>query len=353
MKRRLALLSSTILLCVLGCGTPGAPKPPSLYLPKRIEDLKAVRVGDKVYLSWTAPERTTDEEGIKSAGKVEICRALTTTEPVTCRDKAGEVTLPPLNSTADRKQTFIDDISSIVNNPRDFVVYNLLARNDRGKSAGPSNPVAVFLAPADAPVQDLKATVERDAVRLDWTPPAAVPESRMRIERHRVVLRKGEGGTVLFNVPEAANFFRDTFYDWDKTYDYVVQGVTRVLSQDGSKVLVEFTGEPSQPVTVTPRDVFPPGAPEAVEAVYSNGFIDLTWRPVNESDIVGYNIYRTLPNGQPQKLDTEPVVSSAFRDDKLQGIAPGTQIRYTVTAIDGRGNESVPSQPATEMIPQP
>jgi hypothetical protein len=48
MKRRLALLSSTILLCVLGCGTPGAPKPPSLYLPKRIEDLKAVRVGDKV-----------------------------------------------------------------------------------------------------------------------------------------------------------------------------------------------------------------------------------------------------------------------------------------------------------------
>jgi hypothetical protein len=353
MKRRLALLSSTILLCALGCGTPGAPKPPSLQLPKRVEDLRAVRVGDKVHLSWTAPERTTDDEGIKAPGKIEICRALTTTNPITCRDKAGEVTLPPANTTADRKQAFTDDISPLVNSPRDFIVYNVLAQNDRGKSAGPSNPIAVFLAPADPPVQDLKATVERDAVRLDWTAPSPPPPSHMRSERRRVLLRKGEGGTRSFDVPESATSFRDTSYDWDKTYEYVLQGVTRVLSQDGTKTLAEFTGEPSQPVSVTPRDVFPPAAPERLQAVYSSGFIDLSWQPVTESDIVGYNIYRTLPNGQPQRLNSEPVVSSAFRDEKVQGVAPGTEIRYTVTAIDGRGNESEKSQPATETIPKP
>src|SRR3954468_7761901 len=131
----LALVSSTILFTVAGCGTPGAPQPPSLHLPKTVEDLKARRIGDKVYLSWTAPAETTDGEGIKAAGNVEICRALQTPALATCRNKAGEVALPMSNEQADRHQTFVDDISSLVNGSQDFLTYNVIAASSKGKAA--------------------------------------------------------------------------------------------------------------------------------------------------------------------------------------------------------------------------
>ncbi len=54
-------------LCVLlpGCGTPGAPQPPSLNLPAPVEDLSAIRTGDQVALTWTMPRRNTDKTLLK------------------------------------------------------------------------------------------------------------------------------------------------------------------------------------------------------------------------------------------------------------------------------------------------
>jgi hypothetical protein len=351
MKLRLALYSLA-LLCLAGCGTPGAPLPPSLHLPKPVEDLKAVRRGDKVYLTWTAPSQTTDEGGIRLQGKVEICRALQTPSIATCREKASELSLPPTNAQQDRRQSFTDDISALVqsNDPRDFLVYNVITQNDRGKAAGPSNPVAVFLAPSLPPITDLHADVQRDAVRLTWTAPPQPKSHRLHTEYFIRVMRSGkEAPPAAFGeVPLTANEFRDTDFTWEQPYTYSVVGVTRVLSRNGKQTLAEFEAEPSLPVAITPHDIFPPAVPEGLQAVYSSGFVDLTWRPVTEGDIVGYNIYR-----EQQKLNDKPVVSPAFRDDKLQNVAPGTELHYTVTAVDRRGNESEHSQPATETIPKP
>jgi hypothetical protein len=135
---------------------------------------------------------------------------------------------------------------------------------------------------------------------------------------------------------------------WEKPQTYTFICRTRVLSRDSTKVLDEFDSEPSNPVTITPHDTFPPAAPQAVQAVYSSGFIDLAWHPNTEGDIAGYNVYR----GQ-QKLNAQLVTASAFRDDKLQGIAPGTELFYYVTAVDSQGNESARSEAATERIPRP
>jgi hypothetical protein len=363
MKRRLALHSNTIFLVlaavlggISGCGTPGAPQPPSLHLPKPIEDLRAERVGDKVYLSWTAPAETTDGEGIRSAGTVEVCRVVSDTGPSGgvpgCRDKAGDLALPPSNTQADRRQTFVDDISSRVNGSQDFLTYNVVAENNRGKAAGTSNPVVVFLAPSVPAVRDVQVKVERDAVRLEWTPVDGAEPMALRVENRYVVRRKGVDGEQTFPISGSASSYADTNFDWGKTYEYVVQGVTRVLSRDGSKTLAEIEGEPSQQVTVTPKDVFPPATPEGLQAVYTSGFVDLTWRAVEETDIVGYNVYRVLANAQPQKLNEQPVVASAFRDEKLAGVAAGTELTYFVTAVDGRGNESERSERAMETVPK-
>src|ERR1022692_4758757 len=59
-----------------GCASIGPPEPPSLELPKPPTDLRAARKGDKVTLTWTIPERTTDRQRVRYVGKTRICRSL-------------------------------------------------------------------------------------------------------------------------------------------------------------------------------------------------------------------------------------------------------------------------------------
>src|SRR5450432_3925670 len=71
-----------ILICVLGsavlvsCGYPGVPIPPALELAKPVTDLRAARKGDKVYLAWTVPAKTTDRQTIRHPGDTSVCRSL-------------------------------------------------------------------------------------------------------------------------------------------------------------------------------------------------------------------------------------------------------------------------------------
>ena len=64
-----------ILICMLGsavlvsCGTPGVPIPPALELAKPVTDLRAARKGDRVYLAWTVPAKTTDRQTVRHPGR--------------------------------------------------------------------------------------------------------------------------------------------------------------------------------------------------------------------------------------------------------------------------------------------
>ncbi len=58
MRNRIAFFSIFViglLWCAAGCGAPGIPMPPSLELPRPVDDLAAVRKGGRVVLTWTAP----------------------------------------------------------------------------------------------------------------------------------------------------------------------------------------------------------------------------------------------------------------------------------------------------------
>ena len=79
-------LALGLFLATFGCAAPGPPQPPSLELPLPAADLKAVRKGDTVLLSWTLPTETTDGDGIHLAGPTRICRAQ--------RDKMSECGVP-------------------------------------------------------------------------------------------------------------------------------------------------------------------------------------------------------------------------------------------------------------------
>src|SRR5271165_5957735 len=61
-------------IVLTGCGTPGAPIPPSLKLPEPVTNLTASRTGDQVSLAWTMPKKNTDKLLIKGSIPVRVCR---------------------------------------------------------------------------------------------------------------------------------------------------------------------------------------------------------------------------------------------------------------------------------------
>src|SRR6478752_6986989 len=71
-------LGICLFITVLGasCGTPGMPEPPSLELARPVRDLKAVRKGNSVHLSWSVPEITEDHQAFRHVGPTRICRSM-------------------------------------------------------------------------------------------------------------------------------------------------------------------------------------------------------------------------------------------------------------------------------------
>src|ERR1700685_3480920 len=81
-------------LMITACATIGPPQPPSLELPKPPSDLRAVRKGDRVTLTWTIPAATTDRQTLRSLGTPRICRRLETVLKQ-CATPVGEAAPPP------------------------------------------------------------------------------------------------------------------------------------------------------------------------------------------------------------------------------------------------------------------
>src|ERR1700732_2823085 len=98
------VLRATVTACIVvaaafaltGCGTPGAPQPPSLRLPEPVNDLTAQRTGNSVDLRWTMPKKTTDHlqlaSQIRGPVPVHICRRESAAGP--CQP-AGETASAP------------------------------------------------------------------------------------------------------------------------------------------------------------------------------------------------------------------------------------------------------------------
>ena len=366
-----AFLSAALLS---GCAAPGEPierRPP---VPTAVADLAASQQGSSVVLTFTLPTQTTQNRPLKFPPAVEIYRAFSPSSPPPANlSLALVVTIPPAMLVQFSEHNLVrypaalaaEDFSQ---HPGETVVYSVRTRATEKAESADSNLVSLLPAVPPRPIADAKAEVTHDAIVLSWTPPASsLTGSPVNITGFRVYRAelspapspasnapavpapKRKPSLILIGESDpSAPSFSDPRFSFGATYEYSV----RTAYSSGSAAL---ESDDSNLVDVTPRDVFPPAAPQDLEAVYvpaqsnSPAALDLSWAINTETDLAGYNIYRSEQQGaRGDRLNSQPLRTPSFRD---MNALPGRLYFYTVTAVDTSGLESDPSAAVSAALP--
>jgi hypothetical protein len=364
----------SIFLISAGCGAPGEPVPPTPPVPATIKDLAAHQAGDGVELMFTLPASSISGERLPASPAVEILRG--NTKPDGSADaKSFRVvyTIPGAlvgNYQADGSVSFIDPIvpEETKAHPGRAVAYAVRTRASQKRASADSNVVTVRVYPVPAPIASVEARVTESGVELSWPAPivTAAGEPMPAIAGYRIYRSeihppatasppqelpagRPESHAALLAASES-NSYRDTSLVFERTYVYTVRSVIQVEGK-------ELESSDSQPVTVTPRDIFPPAAPQGLVAALLPGatpgtvLVDLSWSINLETDLAGYRVYRSEQEGvRGQLITSELLPTPAVRDTTVE---PGHRYWYTVTAADRAGNESAPSTPVAVDVTQP
>jgi len=333
-----------------------------LELPRPPADLRAVRKGDRVTLTWTIPSRTTERQSVRYLGKTLICRSLDAALKE-CSKAVGEASPPAdFDRQAGGSKKLTASYTDVLprdlefHNPLGSVTYAVGVLNRDGRGAGLSNQVHIPLAETLAPPADFTAQVTAQGVELAWTSLPLSLRPLDPIQRGYRVYRRSEDSQQSIPVGEREAgsgqkvSLTDQSFEWEKLYYYHLDTFTKIA--EPGKVEVSIDGDSTPEVKVFAHDVFPPAVPAGLQAVFSGpgqaAFIDLIWSPVTDADLDGYNVYRHEKGVAPVRLNTDLVMTPAFRD---KAVTAGTTYFYSVSAVDERGNESARSEEAGENVP--
>ena len=363
MARRLtwaaaALALGLVLSNLTGCGTPGAPSPPSLKLPVPVTDLDAVRAGSQVTITWTNPKRDTDKVALKGYVTASICRL----EASSACAPAGTIPIAP-----GTKGTFVDTLPAALaaGSPRSLA-YFVELKNRRNRSAGPSNAAVVLAGESPSPVAGLSVAPHKDGVALHWS----AGDNTQSIRLYRILIsapqpaKKDSGPLAAPKEPAEQKLLIDSDMgraldpnvSYGATYEYRAQRIARLEVRG---VLRELPGELSAPVRIEFQDIFPPSIPTGLAAVATAASpatpasIDLSWLPATDRNLAGYIVYRRESDGPWQRISPpNPAIAAAiapaFHDAQ---VAPGHTYRYAVASISLTGHESPRSPEAEETVP--
>src|SRR6266403_194350 len=273
----------SIFFLSAGCGAPGEPVPPSPPVPAAITDLAARQLGDGVLLSFTLPTNSASGSRLPEPPAVEILRGITR------RDGTPD--------------------------PKSFRAVDTI----------PSTLVTTYVTQKRVEFMDtLSGALMYHVYRAEVDP------AFLKAAEERGSLLETKSGLALL-ATSAAPSYQDTSFEFGKSYLYIVRSV---LTANG----LSLESDDSQHVIVTPRDIFPPAAPQGLVAALLPGatpesfVVELSWSISLETDLAGYRVYRSeQENVRGQLLTAELLLAPAYRDTSVE---PGHHYWYTVTAVD-------------------
>ncbi len=128
--------------------------------------------------------------------------------------------------------------------------------------------------------------------------------------------------------------YKDREFSYGKKYTYKVDAY-KIL--DGFKIYSYF----SKPKTVKPIDIFPPDIPQNPSYLILENSVKIFWDPSLDTDLKGYFVYKKIDDKSWEKVNSTPLKKNIFIDSLPE---KNVEVKYRITAIDLKGNESKPSK---------
>ena len=350
-------------LLIAGCGKRRPPLPPVERVQQRTELLSGAQQGNEVILSWPAPRRNAPNSSVQSIRRIDVYRlaekpgaplALTEDEFAARATLVGSVTYEQIQTAGDTLT--YKDVLELAGQPT-RLRYALRYVNASGQRASFSNFLTIEPAAriAREPTLLTPPKVAEDAITIAWQPPTAnidgsTPVNLLGFNIYRTDETQTEIGSQPINAQLISGTeYADKNFQFGKDYRYIVRAVS--LGTGGAQV----ESLNSNAVSVSPKDIFPPAAPERPSIAApepSSARLAIFFAANKESDIAGYNIYRStdpdLPKQNWTKLNQTLLTRTTFQDDKVES---GKTYYYYVVAVDKAGNVSPPSEVASEKAP--
>ena len=356
------LLVATVIVVasvlVIGCGKRRPPLPPVEQVQQRTELLSGAQQGNAVILSWPAPLRNAQDSSVQSIRRIDIYRlaekpgsprGLTEDDFAARATLVGSVAYEQIQN-AGENLTYFDSLELAGGPTR--LRYAVRYVNASGQRAAFSNFLLIEPASriAQAPVLD-GGNVTEDAITLTWQPPPAnidgsTPVNLLGYNVYRMDESQSvPGATPINSTLVSGTDYVDKSFKFGGEYRYIVRAVS--LGTGGAQV----ESLNSNAIPVSPRDVFPPSPPSGISIGPSLGRLSIFFAANPETDIAGYNIYRSTDPNQPKpwtKLNANLIDRTTFLDDKVE---TGKTYYYYLIAVDTTGNVSQPSEVKSETVP--
>lgn len=364
----------SIFLFTAGCGAPGEPQPPTPPIPQAVNDLTAKQAGDGVLLTFAMPGKSTLGDRLQQVPTFEVLRGALRPDGLPDPKSFRVVDTVPGALVARYSQKgqvqFIDPVAPTDPQFRSgqFFVYRVHTLFSAKHPSPDSKDVALQLYPVADRLSALDSTVTEQGIELKWAAPTHTSSGEPLASIQEYHVYRGELDPATAGAAAADPLqakwkspllqlgatgtpdYRDSGFDYGKTYAYLVRTV--IASPAGA---LESSDSPL--AIVTPKDTFPPAAPQGIVAAIQPGAtpgsvaVELSWSINVESDLAGYRVYRSQQDGERGVLLTpELLPSPAYRDNSAQS---GQRHWYTVTAVDRSGNESAPSLAVAVDVAQP
>jgi len=229
---------------------------------------------------------------------------------------------------------------------RTYVGVGVSAKGRRGPL---SQRVSVALTKPPAAPAAPDVDYNEQAITVAWTPagvaeptpppggdevlpsaPIGVTPRTLGYNVYQVSDAEPPGMTRLTKAAVSETHFSDQRIAWGERRCYVVRAVETIAD-------ASVEGDESAPACVTLTDTFPPAAPKGLQAVSTEGAINLIWDANTEKDVRGYIVLRGVAAAATlEAIVMEPIQETSFKD----GVQPGVRYAYAVQAVDSAGNVS-------------